>query len=306
MTTAPSAAARERIMRRLTIIIATALLGIPVAGQSIYRQPSDASHPTAPQVPAYAVFAGDTIRFDTAEKYERMDRELLAFTYMQSNSTLMLKRSGRWFPFIEAMLKDNGIPDDFKYLCAIESNLDPKAVSVTGATGLWQFTKVTAREFGMEVSAEVDERYNEEKETIGACAYLKRAYAKFGDWTAVAASYNCGIAGVSKRMEAQKQSSFFDLLLPEETSRYVYRILVAKMFFENPEAFGFNVPDRYKPMEISRSVLVSGEIPSLVDFAAQYGVSYAQLKRANLWLRSDKITNKDRRTYRILIPKPAQ
>ena len=280
-----------------------ALVTVSAAAQGIYQHPDENLHPTPPQVPAYVVFAGDTVRFDTTEKYERMDRELLAFSYMHSTSTLMLKRSGRYFPFIEPILKDNGIPEDFKFLCVIESNLDPKAVSVTGATGLWQFTGATARDFGLEVNSEVDERYNEEKETIAACAYIKRAYAKFGNWINVAASYNCGMGGVASRIEAQKQDSFFDLLLPEETSRYIYRILAAKMFFENPAAFGYRIADRYKPLDIRQTVLVSGSIPSLVDFAGEYGISYAELKRANLWLRSDKLTNKDKRTYRIIIPR---
>lgn len=293
-------------MKRLSIIIAAALLGLPVAAQGIYQPASGAMHPASPKVPAYLVFAGDTIRFDTAEKYERMDRELLAFTYMQSNSTLMLKRSGRYFPLVEPVLLENGIPDDFKYLMAIESNLDPKAVSVTGAAGLWQFTRTTAREFGMEVNAEVDERFHEAKETAAACVYLRRAYAKFKDWATVAASYNCGIGGISSRQEAQGQSSFFDLLLPEETSRYVYRILVAKMFFEAPESFGFDVKERYPAPEAVQTVTIAGPIQNLADFAARYGVTYAELKRANLWLRSDKLTNKEKRSYSIIIPRPGK
>ena len=291
------------MMKRIASILLI-LMSIQAAAQGIYQRPADNPHPTPPAVPPYAVFAGDTVYFDTTEKYERMDRELMAFSYMHTTSSLMLKRSGRYFPFIEAMLKDNGIPDDFKYLCVIESNLDPKAVSATGAAGLWQFTSATAREFGLEVNAEVDERYNEDKETIAACTYLKRAYAKFGNWINAAASYNCGMGGVATRIETQKQDSFFDLLLPEETSRYVYRILAAKMFFSNPQAFGYQVTERYKPVEIRRDVVVSGGIPSLVDFAGQYGISYAELKRANLWLRSDKLTNKDKRSYSIRIPKP--
>ena len=287
-------------MKFLPIILL--FLTIPAAAQGIYQPPTDAMHPAPPAVPPYVVFAGDTIRFDTVEKYERMDRELMAFTYMHSTSTLMLKRSGRWFPVVEPVLRKYGIPDDFKYLMVIESNLDPKAVSVTGAAGLWQFTKATAREYGLEVSNEVDERYNEAKETDAACFFLKRAYSRFKDWATVAASYNCGTGGMAKRIEEQRRSSFFDLLLPEETSRYVYRILVAKMFFENPAAFGYDTTERYQYIEPRYTVTVSGPVESLVDFAEEHGVSYAELKRANLWLRADKLTNKDKRTYIIVIP----
>ena len=255
-----------------------------------------------PPVPAYVVFCGDTVRFDTAEKYERMDRELMTFSYMHTTTTLMLKRSLRYFSQVLPMMKEKGVPEDFKYLMVIESNLDPKAVSVTGAAGLWQFTRATAQEFGLEVNNEVDERYNIIKETEAACRYLLRAYAKYGDWVTVAASYNCGTGGMSRRIEEQRQKSFFDLLLPEETSRYVYRILAAKMLFENPFAFGFDVPERYPWIQPRQTVTISEPIPSLVDFAERYGVTYADLKRANLWLRADHLTNKTGRTYSIVIP----
>ena len=258
----------------------------------------------APSVPQYVVFAGDTVRFNRSDLYERMDRELITFTYSHINSILMLKRSDRYFPQIEPILKLYGIPDDLKYLMAIESNLSPKALSTAGAAGLWQFTKTTAKEYGLIVDAEVDERYNIEKETIAACQYLNKAYSKYGDWMTVAASYNAGQGGISKRLADQHQKSALDLLLVEETSRYMFRILVAKMFFEKPEAFGFKV-DRfekypyYSPKDI---VTVSGPIESLVDFAEQHGCSYMQLKEANLWLRGTKLENKSGHTYKVLIP----
>jgi len=253
-------------------------------------------------VPAYVVFAGDTIRFDTTEKYERMDRELMSFTYMHTTSMLMLKRSGRYFPQVEPILRENGIPEDFKYLMVIESNLDPQALSVAGAAGLWQFTKATAKEFGLEVSAEVDERYHIEKETAAACEFLGRAYSLFNDWPTAAASYNCGMGGMVRRISEQRQSSSFDLWLPEETTRYVYRILAAKMLFEHPEYFGFDVAERYPYEKPRLTVKVSSSIPSLVEFAESYGVSYADIKRANLWLRDNKLTNSAKKTYSITIP----
>lgn len=262
-------------------------------------------HPQAPSVPKMIVFAGDTIRFDRQDIYERMDRELISFTYMHTNSTLMLKRSERIFAKVVPILRANGVPEDLKYLMAIESNFDPKALSSAGAAGLWQFTKSTAKEYGLEVSSEVDERYHIEKETVAACKYLLKAHDKYGDWMTVAASYNGGQNGISKRIENQRQRKAMDLWLVEETSRYMFRILAAKMFFEDPTSFGFYVREKDKyPVEPKpkETVSVSGPIENLVDFAEEHGIRYATLKGANLWLRDSKLTNKAGKTYEIVIP----
>ena len=258
----------------------------------------------SPKVPRYVVFAGDTVRFDRSDLYERMDRELIAFTYSHTNSLLMLKRSERYFRQVEPILMLYGIPDDLKYLMAIESNLSPKALSTAGAAGLWQFTKTAGREYGLVIDNEVDERYNIEKETVAACQYLKKSYARFGDWMTVAASYNAGPGGVSKRLTDQKQKSALDLLLLEETSRYMFRVLTAKLFFEKPELFGFKVYqfEKYPYYPPKNKVTVSGPIESLVDFAEKNGCSYYQLKEANLWLRDSKLVNKAGKTYEIIIP----
>lgn len=263
-------------------------------------------HPQAPSVPKMIVFAGDTIRFDRQDIYERMDRELISFTYMHTNSTLMLKRSKRIFAKVVPILRANGVPEDLKYLMAIESNFDPKALSSAGAAGLWQFTKSTAKEYGLEVSSEVDERYHIEKETVAACKYLLKAYDKYGDWMTVAASYNGGQNGISKRIENQRQRKAMDLWLVEETSRYMFRILAAKMFFEDPTSFGFYVREKDKyPVEPKpkETVSVSGPIENLVDFAEEHDIRYATLKGANLWLRDSKLTNKAGKTYEIVIPR---
>ena len=288
--------------RRMISAIAALLAGCAVANAQFFV--NEDLQFQAPPVPQFTVFAGDTVRFNRSDLYERMDRELIAFTYTHTNSTLMLKRSERYFCQVEPILKEYGIPDDLKYLMAIESNLSPKALSTAGAAGLWQFTKVTAREYGLVVDAEVDERYNIEKETIAACQFLKKAYAKYGDWMTVAASYNAGQGGISKRLADQKEESALDLLLVEETSRYMFRVLVAKMFFENPAAFGFKVESfqKYPYYAPRKTVTVSGPIASLVDFAKENGCSYMQLKEANLWLRDNKLVNKAGHTYKILIP----
>ncbi len=257
-----------------------------------------------PKVPDYIVFAGDTVRFDRADLRERMDRELIAFCYSHTNSTLMIKRANRYFPQIEPLLKAAAVPDDLKYLMVIESNVDPKAVSSAGAAGFWQFMKETGKSFGLVVNTEVDERYNTEKATLAACRYLKQAYAKYHDWLTAAASYNAGQGNISKRLTDQHQKSAMDLWLVEETSRYMFRILAAKMYFENPSAFGFTFSreDLYPNIPPREEVEVSGPIDDLTIFAEKYGVTYADLKRANLWLRDSKLVNKEHKTYIIAIP----
>ena len=292
------------MIKRLLLLslVLVAALPRPVAAQLLYE--AESVHFQAPKVPESIDFAGQTYRFDRPDLYERMDREFIAFTYSHTLSTLMLKRSERIFSQIVPLLKKNGIPEDLKYLMAIECNLDPMAVSVSGAGGLWQFMKATARGYGLEVGDEVDERFHIVKATEAACRYLKGSYSKYGDWMTVAASYNAGQGGISSRIEAQGQSSAMDLLLPEETSRYMFRILTAKYFFENPEKFGFHIdPSSYYGYRAPRkTVEVSDAIPSLADFAREHGTSFFLLRQANPWLRSDHLTNKNGKTYRIDIP----
>lgn len=277
-----------------------------VAGDSviIIERTVSRDNTRVPGVPDYIVFAGDTIRFDRMDMRERLERELIAFTYSHSNSLLMLKRSTRIFPQVEPLLAANGVPDDLKYLMAIESNVSENAVSLAGAAGLWQFMRDVGREYGLEVTATVDERYNIRKETIAACDYLKKSYARFGDWMTVAASYNGGINGIARKREQQQQSRALDLQLVEETSRYMFRILVAKLFFEDPDSFGFQLDEKdyYPYFPPKRTVFVSESIDDLAAFAARYGLTYAQLRRANPWLRDMKLAAKTGKTYEILIP----
>ena len=264
----------------------------------------DDLHPKAPSVPESVAFAGQTFRLDRDDLIERMDRELMAFTYMHTTSSLMIKRSERIFKQVEPILRENGLPEDLKYIMVIESNLDPKSVSVAGAAGLWQFMKGTAQNYGLEISADVDERYNTEKATRAACKYLKESFRKYGDWMTVAASYNAGPAAVSKRLSEQKEKRAMDLLLPDETSRYMFRVMAAKLFMEHPEQFGydFTADDLYPYREPADVVTVTEPIASLVDFAKEHGVSYYALKQANLWLRSEKLSNPSGKAYRIIIP----
>ena len=291
------------INRLISSIFILALLAAPAtACAQVAEYVSEDIHFQAPKVPQFIEFAGQTYRFDRPDLYERMDRELIAFTYGHTNSVLMLKRAERMFSQVVPILKKNGVPEDLKYLMAIECNLDPKSVSSAGAAGPWQFMKATGRSYGLEVADEVDERYHIAKSTEAACKYLKEAYAKYGDWMTVAASYNAGQGGISQRITAQRQKKAMDLFLPAETSRYMFRILTAKYFFENPEAFGFQVDDSYPYLPPKETVSVSGPIPNFTDFAEEHGTTYFFLKEANLWLRSDHLTNKAAKTYQIIIP----
>ena len=290
-------------MKKIFIAVAILVLSSICSGaQTVFEEPQ--YHPQAPAVPTKVIFAGQKIDLSDPDRYEHMDRELMTFTYMHTTSMLMLKRAPKYFPIVERILKQYGIPEDLKYMMVIESNLEPKALSSAGAAGLWQFTKATAKEYGLEIRDGVDERYNIEKETIAACKFLKKAYERFGDWMTVAASYNAGQGGIANRIEQQHQSCGLDLWTPEETARYMYRLLAAKMLFESPGSFGFLIADsdKYQYRTPSAVLTVTTSIPSLVDYAEEHGTTYAKLKAANLWLRDVKLDNPSSKSYSIIIP----
>ena len=257
-----------------------------------------------PDVPESVTFCGQKIDLTRFDRYERMDRELLAFTYMHSTSIQMIKKANRYFPIVEPILKKNGIPDDFKYLMVIESSLNPAARSSAGAAGLWQFMKTTGRQYGLEVNDNIDERYHVEKATVAACSYLKEAYEKYQDWVAVAASYNAGQARITSQLEKQQVTDALDLYLVEETARYVYRIIAAKIMFQDPTRFGFELKasDLYQPIPY-REIIIDFEISNLAQWALEHGTTYALLKLMNPWLRQDFLQNKSRRTYILKIAK---
>lgn len=257
----------------------------------------------SPTVPQQAVFDGVTIDLRRYDRRERMDRELISFTYMHTNTLLMIKRANRYFPIIEPILKANGIPDDFKYLMVIESSLNPLARSSAGAAGLWQFMPTTAKEFRLEVNDEVDERFHTEKATKAACKYFKQAYAKYGDWIAVSAAYNAGQGRISSQLDKQFAEHAMDLWLTEETSRYMFRLLAAKAIFNDPKAFGFLLKQEHLyPVIPYTEVTVSTSINDLTEFAKKQGITYAQLRDANPWLRSNRLTNKSGKKYVFHIP----
>ncbi len=255
-----------------------------------------------PSLPRSMEFAGEKVPLDRWDVREQLDREVLVNYFGQSNIYYMLKLQSRYFPEIEAALKANNMPDDFKYLCIAESNLQ-NLVSRVGASGFWQFMKDTAPGYGLEVSETVDERYHVAKSTAAACAYLKNAYQRFGNWTAAAASYNCGMGGYNSRATFQKTNYYYDLVLPEETQRYIFRILAFKHLLANADSLGFNLPeaDRYLPVK-TRTVSTSKSIPNLEVFARENGSTYKMLKLLNPWLRERSLRAKPGKTYHLLLP----
>jgi membrane-bound lytic murein transglycosylase D len=252
------------------------------------------------EVPSSVEFAGKTIALSRYDMKERFDREQMNFAYGHAQTVLIFKRANRYFPIIEPILKANGIPDDFKYLAVVESNLDLRAMSQVKAAGFWQLMPVTAQEFGLEVNDEVDERYHIEKSTVAACKYLKRAYDKYNDWTMVAASYNGGMGRISKESDKQLADNFFDILLTPETSRYVFRILAIKRIMENPKLYGYIFKKEcfYDNLSIKKDT-VRGAVDDWATWAKNKGLNYFLLKDHNVWLRERKLTNPNNKTYLI-------
>lgn len=255
-------------------------------------------------IPKDLQFANEKVPVYDFTVTECMERELLINTYFHSQTILMHKRANRWLPFIALILKKNGVPDDFKYIPMIESNLT-NSISPKSATGFWQFMDGAARQYGLEINDEIDERYNMEKSTEAACKYFKEAYKTFGNWTLAAASYNIGIDGLENQLEKQKVSSYYGLSLNEETSRYIFRILAAKEIISNPQNYGYQLrkKDLYLPVS-TQKIQIDSSISDLADFAIKNNVSYKILKYFNPWLRKNSLTCKDKKNYFVELPKP--
>ena len=262
-------------------------------------------HPISanPSVPMSVMIAGEQVMLDRIDMYERLDREMTQIIYGHSNLFLSIKRANRYFPIIIPILKKNGIPEDFAYLAVVESYLSTTARSYAGAVGMWQFMKGTAKQYGLIVNDEVDERYDPVKSTEAACRYLKAAYAKYGHWPTVAASYNAGMGRISKELDRQLAENSFDLYLNEETSRYVFRFIAMKLIIENPKKYGFFITKQqlYQPVKFTE-VKVSGSVSDWSDWAKSHGISYMQLREMNPWIRTTKLTNREKRTYTVRIP----
>ena len=254
-------------------------------------------------LPAKAEFAGEEAPLGLYYVREGLDRELMVNTYWHSSTLLMLKKSNRYFHIIIPILKKNGIPEDFKYLALIESGLS-NIQSPAGAAGFWQFVPATGKHFGLEISEQVDERYHLEKATEAACKLLRGSYNKYGSWTLAAAAYNVGEGRISKELERQKAYSYYDLYLPEETMRYVYRIIALKLLYEHPTEYGYFIrkKDLYPPIP-TYNITIDSSINNLPVFAKKMNINYRLLKEFNPWLRSDKLTNTGKRNFILTLPK---
>lgn len=254
-------------------------------------------------MPDKVFFANERVPIENFDVRESLDKELHKIAFWHSEMLLYIKRANRYFPAIEAMLKRNGVPDDFKYVCVTESGLT-NVVSPAGAAGFWQFMRTTGREYGLIINKEVDERYNWKKATLAACKYLKKRYKKYGSWAMVAASYNAGDGGVNKFMSYQKTRSYYDLALYKETSRYVYRAIAIKLIMENPKEYGFNYGKRdLYPVLDTKQVDVDSTISNMANFARSQGMTYKVFKLLNPWLRKHQLSNASRLTYSITVLK---
>ncbi len=290
-------------MKKTAVIGAVVLVsGALVYGVSTEEKNKITHEGSAMFFPTSIDFAGEEAPLQITDVRERLDRELLINANLDATTLLIIKRANRVFPIIEPILQKYNVPDDFKYLAVIESGL-VNAVSPAGARGVWQFMPNTAREMGMEVTDLVDERYHLEKSTEAACKYLLDAKAKFGNWTLAAASYNGGMTGVTKQIEMQKVTNYYDLLLNDETSRYVFRILALKEIMKEPAKFGFtfNEQDLYKSLP-SKKITIDSSITDLATFAKDQGINYKILKIHNPWLRDKKLLNPAKKKYELEIP----
>lgn len=254
-------------------------------------------------IPDSAFFAGERVPLERFDVREALDRELIVNSYFHSQTIRFLKLAPRYFQIIEPILNEEGIPDDFKYLAVAESGLDPRAESPANAIGFWQFLSGTARDYGLEVNSEVDERFHVEKATRAACDYMKDAYQKYGNWTMVAASFNAGMRGVDRQVERQKADNYYDLLFVEETQRYVFRILALKLVLENPERYNFIIGDEERyPFIETKEVEINGKVEDFADFAKKHNINYKLLKDFNPWLRQTYLTNSSGKKYVLKIP----
>lgn len=254
------------------------------------------------KLPDNVIFAGDKMPLDNFDTRESLEREILISAYRHSSTILIIKRANRYLPMIEKILRKNNIPDDFKYLVAAESEYS-NMISPVGATGFWQIMPETGREEGMEINTVVDERYDVEKSTQFACEYFQKSYEKYGDWTLAAASYNGGRSGINEQIEIQQQNNYYDLLLSEETARYIFRAVAYKLVITDPERYGFNIgkDDLYPELNYFE-VKVDSAITNFSDFAEKFGTNYKMLKFLNPWLRKPYMTPKPNKEYLIKIP----
>jgi membrane-bound lytic murein transglycosylase D len=299
---------KTKIFYLLSGIVIT-IAALFVSGSDIVtnKNPQDDQFPqgyriVSPPLPDYMEFAGEKVPLENFEVYERIEREFIINTYFHSATILAIKRANRWFPLIEPTLKKNNIPDDFKYLCVAESNLE-NVISPAGAVGFWQIMKDAGKKYNLEINSLIDERYNVEKSTQAACDYLNDAYKLYGTWTLTAASYNMGTNGIDEQIKKQKAKNYYNLILGIETDRFVPRIISLKYIMQNREAYGFDIKDDelYQPFK-TFNVVLDSSVSSFADYASSYGINYKTLKLFNPWLRDNYLSNPNKNIYLIKLP----
>ena len=301
-------------MKKISIV-AIVLASIAIAGEvfifATHKEDSDELQQRAimadyrvyaPVIPDTLYFAGERVPLEVYYVREALDNELIVNMYRQSATVQYFKRANRYFPIIEPILKKNGVPDDFKYLCVIESGLQ-NVTSSAKAQGYWQFIKSTGEKYGLTVNDDIDMRNNIEASTEAACRYLKDLKQRFGSWTSAAAAYNCGEGGLSRRYKLESVNNYYDVRLNPETARYVYRILAVKHIMQHPQDFGIYIRqcDLYPPIPTQTATL-SGRDIDLYEYARQHNCSYKMLRELNPWLINETIKNKADKTYTVKLP----
>ncbi len=295
----------------IAIILSTLTLSVQIFIFATDKSDEDAIYTQAlkndyriysPVLPDTLKFAGEKVPLNVYYVREGLDREILSNMYWHTNTILNMKRAYRFFPVIEPILKRHNIPDDFKYLCVIESNL-MNVTSPAKAQGYWQFIKATGKKYGLEISEEIDMRNSLEASTEAACKFLKALYNQFGSWTLAAAAYNCGENGLQRQLNLQEVDNYYDLRLNSETARYVYRIMAMKLIMQNPQDYGFHL--RYKDMYPQlpyRTAELKGQNVDLYQFAKEHNTTYKMLREMNPWIITNKLTNKANKTYTVRLP----
>lgn len=301
-------------MKKLSIV-AIVLASLAIAGEAfIFATPKEDSDEVqtkaimhdyrvyAPVIPDTMTFCGEEVPLSLYYVREALDNELIINMYRQSSTVLYFKRANRYFPIIEPILKKNNIPEDMKYLCVIESGLT-NATSPAKAQGFWQFVSSTGTHYGLTVTDEIDMRNDVEASTEAACKYLRSLYNRFHSWSAAAAAYNCGENGLSKRMQSQGTTNYYDIRLNTETSRYVFRILAMKLIMQHPQQYGYFLRhcDLYPPIP-TRTTTLSGQNVDLYQFARKNNTTYKMLRTLNPWIQTDMLKNKANKSYTVKLP----
>jgi hypothetical protein len=254
-------------------------------------------------IPSNLEFCGEKIPSNSLAIKDDLEKEFFNNNYWKSNSAVLFEKAKKWFPYIEPILKQQGVPDDFKYVAVIESHLS-NIVSSAGASGFWQLMPSSAQNYGLEVNEYVDERLDIEKSTVAACKHFKEAYAVFKNWTLSAAAYNLGIGGIQASLKKQNSNNYYDLLLNSETGSFVYRILAYKTLFSNPAHFGIKKKKlNYFSKIPLKTFKVDSTITNISYLAKNLGCSKAILKLYNPWFLGEILPNPENKIYLFKIPK---